>query len=375
VAAQVDVLVVGNGGAGFAAAQQLARHGVRPLLAGPGPVVDRPTLTKTTLTTGRPGLLADAGKIAELGIAVHDGLVRSVDLAGRRALLDDGTAVEAGAVVLACGLDYEQPRLPGDCTRMFTVASPAGAVAAHRLLSAGPRRVVVVGAGLLGVESAATAAAAGHEVVLLDPLPRPLDRLHDPLPAVAAAELERAGVAFRPGFAVALVEDGPAGCKVTSADGAMVTGDVVLRATGGRARSGLAGLPPLPIAVGPGLAVPGLPGVHAAGDCAVPAHPRFGRLSHPHWDSATGAGRAAADAIAGVPDAGAERLPYWWSDIGKLRVQEVGAGSLAVEWAQHDGLWVGRDAAGTVTAVLVIGAPRRLREARGLVTASWSGRS
>ena len=61
-------------------------------------------------------------------------------------------------------------------------------------------------------------------------------------------------------------------------------------------------------------------------------------------------------------------LPYWWSDIGPRRLAEVGWAGAVATWAQEDGLHIGRDASGNVVCVLVVDEPRRLREARTLVT-------
>ena len=65
---KAEVAIVGNGVAGYACAARLARHGLRPLLIGPGLPVDRPPLSKSALAKGEPTLLADAGRLAELEI-------------------------------------------------------------------------------------------------------------------------------------------------------------------------------------------------------------------------------------------------------------------------------------------------------------------
>jgi hypothetical protein len=81
---------------------------------------------------------------------------------------------------------------------------------------------------------------------------------------------------------------------------------------------------------------------------------------------AIGTGEHAADAIAGVA-AELDRLPYWWTDIGPRTLAEVGWAEAAVEWAEDDGLHVGRNAGGEPVAALVVDEPRRLREARALL--------
>jgi 3-phenylpropionate/trans-cinnamate dioxygenase ferredoxin reductase subunit len=360
---QAEVAIVGNGVAGYACAARLARHGLRPLLIGPGLPVDRPPLTKSALADGAPRLLADEARLAELGVDRLDARVVAADLERRRLVLDDHSEVDAGQVVLATGLAYEPPPVPG-LGRAHVNADPARLGALTGELSSGPRRVLVVGAGLIGTESAATLALAGHDVTVVDLLERPLARLHEPLPEIALDALAQAGARFLGGVVLERVEHGTA---VTAGHGA-IPADVVIAATGGRPvpPPGLPGDLELPLAVDATLRVPGLDGVHAVGDLVRVPHARFGSVSFPHWDAAIGTGEQAADAIAGTAG-DYERLPYWWSDIGPRRLAEVGIAAAAVEWSLADGIHVGRDAGGAVVCALVVDEPRRLREARGLL--------
>lgn len=361
---RAEVAIVGNGVAGYACAARLAKHGIRPLLIGRGLPVDRPPLTKAALTDGEPRLLATAEKLAERGIDVLDAMVDDADLATLR-LVAGGDEVEAEAVVLATGLSYRPPRIPGlDVAHVN--ATPGGLRRLSVALAGGAKRVVVVGAGLIGIETAATLAGQGHEVTVLDLLERPFDRLHDPLPAIAAATLAELGIAFVGGAALTeVLEEGDDRVTVRHADGELAA-DVVVAAMGGRgvAPPGLdeAG----PFEVGSDMAVPGFENVHAVGDLVLVPHVRFGAIRFPHWDAAIGTGEQAADAIAGV--AGAyDRLPYWWSDIGPRRLAEVGWAGAAVAWQEESGVHVGRAEDGAAVAALVVDEPRRLREARTLV--------
>jgi hypothetical protein len=77
-------------------------------------------------------------------------------------------------------------------------------------------------------------------------------------------------------------------------------------------------------------------------------------------------GDRAADEIAGI-ESELDRLPYWWTDIGPRTFAEVGWAEAAVDWAEEDGIHVGRDQAGEPVAALVVDEPRRLREARALL--------
>jgi 3-phenylpropionate/trans-cinnamate dioxygenase ferredoxin reductase subunit len=361
----VDVAIVGNGVAGYACAARLARHGIRPLLIGRGLPVDRPPLTKNALAAGELRLLADEQRMADLGIDHLDAMADDVDL-DSRSIRAGEVEVAAGAVVLATGLSYRPPRIPG-LEVAHVNATPGGMTRLAEALRGGPTRVAVVGGGLIGVETAATLATAGHDVKVVELLDRPLDRHHDPIPAVAAGALDELGIRFLGGAAV--TELGQEGDEVTLVcEHGSVTGDVVVAATGGRLVTP-PGLPPeatLPLEVDGALRVPGLDAVHAVGDLIVVPHARFGPIVFPHWDMAIGTGEHAADAIAG-PAGELDRLPYWWSDIGERRLAEVGWADAAVAWSDEGSLHVGRDAAGEIVAGLVVDDPRRLREARALL--------
>lgn len=363
---KVEAAIVGNGVAGYACAARLAKHGIRPLLIGRGLPVDRPPLTKNALVKGEPVLLADEARLAERGIDRLDATVDEADLAARR-IVAGGEEVVADAIVLATGLSYRPPRLPG-MDAAHVNATPDGMRRLAAVLT-GPSRVAVIGAGFLGVETAATLAGLGHGVTLLDMVERPFARLHAPLSRLARETLDALGVAFRGAAAITGLEVDPATFLVTiSYKGGALDADVVVAATGGRLvpPPGLGEGLELPISVDSSMRVPGLDRVHAVGDLVLAPHARFGPMAFPHWDMAVGTGERAADAIAGV-EGELDRMPYWWSDVGPRRLAEVGWADAVVEWRVEDGLHVGRDADGAVVCVLVVDEPRRLREARALV--------
>ena len=360
---RAEVAIVGNGVAGYACAAQLAKHGLRPLLIGRGLPVDRPPLTKSALAAGELRLLADEAKLAERGIDRLDAIVGEADLASGR-LVAGGTEVEAAAVVLAPGLSYRPPPVPG-LEGAFVNATPGGMTKLAAALVGGRKQVVVIGAGFLGVETAATLAGQGHAVTAVDMVERPFDKLHDPLPAVASTTLDELGVRFVGGATIDEVRaDGDQ--ATVCYKGGELRADVVVASTGGRPAPvpGLAARGPLEVDAS--LRIPGMDAVYAIGDAVVVPHARFGPIVFPHWDMGIGTGEHAADAIAGVAGE-LDRLPYWWSDIGPRRIAEVGWADAAVEWRDEDGLHVGRDADGAIVCATVVDEPRRLRDARKLV--------
>lgn len=365
-----EALVVGNGVAGYACAAGLARRGVTPALVGPGTPFDRPPLSKDALIQREATPRADGAALEREGIVHVDGLAVGADLAQGRITVQtaDGDAELASpAIVIAVGLSYEPVPIPG-LVDAHVNATPEGFLRVAPRLATSNRRVAIVGAGLIGVETAATLAGAGHEVTIVDIEPRPLHRLHDPLPDVASATLESLGVQFLGARAIHAVHHHDDGRATIESERGQIEADVVIAATGARQRQ-LDWLGRLPLEVREGMRVVGHAGVFAIGDCCVPRHTRFGALRLPHWDIALGTADVAAAAIAGE-DLAYDRLPYWWTDIGPTRVAELGCAHLAVEWTDDGELYVGRDEIGEVVCCTVINKPRRMREARELLVSA-----
>ncbi len=372
---QGSVAVVGNGVAGFACASRLAENGVDVRMIGPGLPHDRPPLSKRALATGRLPLLADDEKLAAKGIRHVDGLVVDADLAGHRltvAPTGGGDPVELvpEAIVWATGLRYPLPPVPGIDVAHENSTGAGMLELATRVADEG-RRIVVIGAGLIGTETAATLAAR-HSVTLVDMLDRPLGRFLPRLSQAALDTLDGLGVRFVGGAQIIEIDGAGDGHVVRTSTHGDLECDVVVSAAGFRTSLPAALAPDgraLTIDVDGDLSVPGLTAVFACGDCIAFPHPRYGRLTIPHWDNALHSGRHAADGVLGTSGAYA-RDPYYFSDIGPLRIQQVGLAADAVEWADEDDLVIGRDAAGRITAVLFLNAPARLRDARELLAAA-----
>ncbi len=367
------VIVVGNGVAGYACASTLALQGIPVTMIGPGLPHDRPPLSKRALLTGRLPLLADADGLAAKGIKHIDGLVSEVELASRRLTVTpsnggDPIALAAPKLVWATGLRYPKPPVPGLERAEENTNAKGLASLVHRLERPG-REVVVVGAGLIGTETAATLAAS-HRVTLLDMVDRPLARFLPLVSDAAAATLAEIGVRFLGGCAIDAVSFDELRAVVHTSTHSDIPCDVVISAAGFRSS-----LPPelvderpqpLAMAADEHLAVIGHDDLWACGDCVSFPHPRWGRIAIPHWDNALRSGRHVADAIAGSLEPYV-RDPYFFSDIGPRRIQQVGLADAAVEWDDADGLVIGRDVAGDPACVLLMNAPARLLEARALI--------
>jgi 3-phenylpropionate/trans-cinnamate dioxygenase ferredoxin reductase component len=316
--------------------------------------------------------LATADGLAGAGIRHLDGWAVDLDLARRRLGVQCTARGEIHEhafeeLVWATGLRLTRPPIPG-LGAAHQNADPAGLERLLPALERPGRRVVVVGAGLIGTETAATLSAT-HRVTLVERADLPLGRLHTAVRSEAARVLAMLGVEFAGGCSLERIVPVPGGSLLieTSTHG-RIAADVVITA------AGVASTLPLELGAGPTLdtderlAVEGLDGVWACGDTAAFPHQRFGRIAIPHWDNARAGGDHVARAILGSRRP-FDRDPYWFSDIGPLRVQQVGFEPAVCEWSMRDGLHVGHADDGRAACVLFLNAPHRLNEARRLLAA------
>lgn len=370
-----SVVIVGNGVSGFACAAELAEHAVPVTMIGPGLPHDRPPLSKRSLLTGRLPLLASSAQLDARGIRHIDGIVEAYDLGTRRLTVSLSTGegvleIEAPNLVWATGLRYPKPPVPG-FEQAEENSTGTGLESLTARLGVPGRRVVVVGAGLIGTETAATLAQV-HEVTLVDMVDRPLARLLPQVSEIAIEALDARGVRFLGSCKIETASIEEEGAVVHTSTHGDLACDVVVSAAGFRSSlpPELAGDDPrtLTLAADEQLRVIGHDRFWACGDCVSFPHPRWGRIAIPHWDHALWSGRHAAGAILGS-SAPYAREPYFFSDIGAFRVQQLGVADAVVEWGDEDGMSVGRDASGAPACVLLLNAPARLREAREVLEA------
>ncbi len=195
-----------------------------------------------------------------------------------------------------------------------------------RLRSAFQRgtRVVVAGAGWIGLETTAAARSADCPVTVLEPQPGALhDQLGPELGAVFA-DLHRAhGVEFR--FGERAVEFRP-GMVITSA-GAEIPADILVVGIGAAPNDGLAARAGLE--TGNGVLTDAAlrtsdQNIFAAGDVANSFNPLLGRrVRVEHWANALNGGPAAARSMLGQP-VSYDRVPYFYSDQYNLGMECAG---------------------------------------------------
>ncbi|SDX90625.1 3-phenylpropionate/trans-cinnamate dioxygenase ferredoxin reductase subunit [Modestobacter sp. DSM 44400] len=333
-------VIVGAGLAGASAAAALRSEGFagRIVLVGaePHPPYERPPLSKGYLAgaADRASVfvhpepwyaenrveLRRSTRVTELDRRRHQVVLDSGDRLGYdRLLLTTGARPRTLAVLGADQVDVRYLRSVDDSDRLRTDFSPGA-------------RVVLVGAGWIGLETAAAARGAGCDVVVLEHAELPLLRVLGPEVAGVFAGLHRDhGVDLRCGVTLTGVR--PAGPGRTSSatvhldDGTELEADVVLAGVGVLPDTDLAGRAGLD--VDDGILVDSElrtsdPDVFAAGDVANAAHPLLGRsIRVEHWANALNQPRTAARAMLGLPTS-YDRLPYFFSDQYDLGLEYTG---------------------------------------------------
>jgi 3-phenylpropionate/trans-cinnamate dioxygenase ferredoxin reductase subunit len=387
-----SVVIVGGGAAGVAAAETLRQNGHTGLLTmlcgEPELPYDRPPLSKQVLTGAwdpeRTRLRA-ASHYADLGVRLVHGRADALDTGGRTVILTDGYRLPFDGLIIATGV--RPRRLPaGHELDGVHVLRGHPDVTALRASFATSRRVLIVGAGFLGMEVAAAARALGLDVTVVDPLSQPMIRQVGPLIGAAIAQSHREhGVDLRTDTGVSALlgdtGDGEGGSVTGAAltDGSTVATDCVLVAIGAvpatewLATSGLA--------LGDGVECDeycrAAPGIYAAGDVASWINPRYQRrMRVEHRMNATEQGAAAALNLLMGDVAPFAPLPYFWTDQYKVKIQvhgylPDGCEAAIEEGSVDDGRFVAlyREN-GLLTAVLGWNAPARVLAYRKLLVSS-----
>jgi 3-phenylpropionate/trans-cinnamate dioxygenase ferredoxin reductase component len=252
----------------------------------------------------------------------------SLDTAARELALDDGERLRYDRLLLTTGAEPRRLSIPGgELDDVLYLRSVADCDALRERLDRGGR-VVVIGAGWIGAEVAASARQRGLEVTVIDPLTVPLERVLGTEVGAVYRDLHLDhGVQMLLGTGVEAFDGANAVERVRTTDGRELDCDFVVVGVGAQPRTVLAALAGL--AVDNGILVDehlqtGAPGVFAAGDAANAHHPFYGeRIRVEHWANALHQGPIAARAMLGEPDV-YDRLPYFFSDQYDVGMEYAG---------------------------------------------------
>jgi NADPH-dependent 2,4-dienoyl-CoA reductase/sulfur reductase-like enzyme len=330
------VVVVGGSLGGLRAVEALRKAGFEGQLTLLGAEArlpyDRPPLSKEVMRGEREAetvTFRDADYFAGLGVDLLLGRAATgLDVAARQVLVG-GERIPFDGLILATG---SRPRmLPGtpSLEGVFTLRTLEDAVAIRAELEREPR-VVVVGAGFIGSEVAASARSRGLDVTVLEALPVPLSRAVGERMGLACADLHREhGTKLICGAGVGSLEGTARVEAVRLTDGRVVEADLVvvgigvepavewLQGSGLTLRGGVVCDPTLS---------PGPPGMYAVGDIARwPNEVAGAEMRVEHWtNAAEQAIHAARALLADGPSSPFRSVPYFWSDQYGVRIQLVG---------------------------------------------------
>lgn len=254
--------------------------------------------------------------------------VSSIDRQAKRVTLQSGGTLSYTALVLATGSTHRRPPVPGiDHERVHVLQTAAHADQVRdRIASA--KSVVVIGAGFIGLEAAASLRKHGVGVTVLELADRVLSRVTCPeVSAYFEALHRRQGVDLRTGVMAQGVEETEGGKIVVKTDADGFAADFVIVGAGAAANDQLAAQAGLE--VGNGVVVNEFnqtvdPSIYAIGDCCNQLNPIYGvpmRLES--VQNATDQAKTAALSIAGQPKAHSA-LPWFWSDQYDVKFQIAG---------------------------------------------------
>ncbi|MGI9578523.1 MAG: NAD(P)/FAD-dependent oxidoreductase [Microthrixaceae bacterium] len=357
------VVVVGASLAGMSAVQALraAGHGDRITVLDSAEVLpkDRPPLSKQVLAgewdIGRANQPV-AGQLADLDVELRLGTpVHSLRADSRTVVLVDGEQLAADGVVVATGSAARN--LPGEKpTGVHTLRTGRDAIALRDDLDATEGPVVVVGAGFIGAEVAATCRGRGLDVTMVEAADVPLQRALPGDIGRFVAELHRDhGVDVRLGVGIesmASTADGRVR-SVELADGSSVEAAVVVVGIGAAPQTSWlegSGLELRPPEAGGGVlcdsTMLAAPGIVAAGDVAAWPNPHFGGevMRVEHWENAIDQGtHAGRRLVAELGDGQAgpidpfNSVPWFWTDQYDAKIQMVGRAGVDDEVVIVDG--------------------------------------
>jgi 3-phenylpropionate/trans-cinnamate dioxygenase ferredoxin reductase subunit len=330
-------VIVGASLAGAKAAQTLREEGFtgRVVLVGEEAErpYERPPLTKGFLLgkeekigayVHEDGWYADNDVELLLGVAAV-GVDRSV----HEVRLGDGRRLTYDKLLLTTGASPRRLAAAGaDLAGVHYVRTMGDSTALRDALRPGDKRVVVVGAGWIGLEATAAAREYGNEVTVIEPDPTPLYRHLGPELGETFADLHRRhGVEFVLGEGAGALRGSGRVSGVTTTADRELPADLVLVAIGVVPNTGLAEAAGLE--VDNGIVVDSSlrtsdPDIYAAGDVANFQHPLLGRrIRVEHWANALDGGPAAARAMLGQ-EVSYDRIPYFYTDQYELGMEASG---------------------------------------------------
>lgn len=377
------IVIVGGGLAAVRTAEELRREEY----AGPVTIVsdetrapyDRPPLTKEVLRGDRDDTTLEPPEFyATHDISLRLGCgARSVDTTAQTVTLADGSVLDYAQLVIATGLVPRRIPSFGDLEGVRVVRSFEDSLAL-RSDAAAASRAVVVGAGFIGCEAAASLRKLGVDVVLVEPQPTPLASVLGEQIGELVTRLHRAnGVDVRTGVGVAEVRGTGRVETVVLSDGTELAADVVVLGVGSRPATEWLEGSGVELDNGVTCDATGrtsAPNVWAVGDVAF----WRGRAGHQvrveHWSNVVTQVRVMVPTMLGKESLHDVAVPsYFWSDQYDVKIQCLGEPEATdtVHLVEDDGhkflAYYERD--GVLAGVVGAGRPGKVMGARAKIAA------
>lgn len=328
--------MAGAGQAGTAAALALRQGGwLGPItLIGEEALLpyERPPLSKAVLVEQSdpgPRPIVTPEELARLSITCLQGCkVISIDRAAHTVTLSQGTRMRYERLLLATGAIPRRLTIPiAEGSAVTTLRTYADAMTIRRVAEKG-YKIVVIGGGFIGLEVAASAAAKGALVTVIESGPRLLTRaVPGSIAELIRAKHERAGVGIETGVTIERIDKVEGRSQLRLTNGRTHRADLVVVGIGAVPNVELARAAELD--VDNGIAVDEMlvtsdPDILAAGDCCSFPHPVFGeRMRLEAWRNAQRQGAVAAANILGGKRP-YEDVPWFWSDQFDETLQMAG---------------------------------------------------
>ena len=375
-------MIVGGGLAAARTAEQLRRSE----FAGTITIVsdedhlpyDRPPLSKEVLRAETDDVtLKPAEFYAENNITLLLGNgASSVDTAAQTVTLADGTELSYDELIIATGLVPRRISSFPDLAGIHVLRNVDESLALRREAESA-RRAVVVGAGFIGCEVAASLRKLGVDVVLVEPQPSPLASVLGQTIGDLVTRLHRAeGVDVRCGVGVAEVGGDGRVQSVTLGDGTELEADLVIVGIGSHPATGWLDGSGLEIDNGVVCDDAGrasAPHVWAIGDVASWRDVVKGQVRVEHWSNVADQARVLVPSLLGNDAPAAVSVPYFWSDQYDVKIQCLGEPEATdtVHVVEDDGrkflAYYERD--GVVVGVVGGGMPGKVMKARSKIAA------
>jgi len=349
----VTYLLIGGGLASATAAEEIRKRdpngSIVIVCKEPQRPYNRPPLSKEYLR----GEINAEGTYGNGGIYVHEpewydeqhvellhGEATALDPAAKTVRLADGQTLTYGKLLLAMGgrpraLDVPNANLPG----IYYLRTVTDSDDIRNELAQHGKRVIAVGSGFIGLETAANSLFRSAKVTIVEPLDRPWPSMLLPtLSQYLSSQYERRGATLRyqhgvTGFVAG--DDGRlAGVEITpvgegeTAEPETIACDMAIVGVGILLNSDLAQQAGLEVDPRQGIIVndhlqTSAPDIYAAGDLAAYPDPVLGRMHFEHWDNAIATGQTAGANLAGGDEV-YRHVPYFFSDQFDLAINMLG---------------------------------------------------